>query len=103
MGRTKFATDEERKVAELLDSYGIAWDYEPKTFVLERYPDGKIAKAFTPDFYLPRHRIFIEVTVARDMNKKNRKMRLMRSEHPGVDVRLMGRRDLEQLFRGKGR
>ncbi|NDH96949.1 MAG: cytidylate kinase-like family protein, partial [Actinobacteria bacterium] len=30
-----FAHESERQFADLLDAYGIRWDYEPTTFVLE--------------------------------------------------------------------
>ena len=35
-----------------LDAYGIRWDYEPTTFVLEVDAEGNTVEAFTPDFYL---------------------------------------------------
>ena len=32
----RFAHNAERQFAKLLDFYAIAWEYEPRTFVLER-------------------------------------------------------------------
>jgi hypothetical protein len=49
-----FAHPAEEELAELLDEQGIAWEYEPQTFPLERGPDGTVHQAITPDFYLPR-------------------------------------------------
>ena len=48
-----FAHPAEEELAELLDEQGIAWEYEPQTFPLERGPDGTVHQAITPDFYLP--------------------------------------------------
>ena len=30
-----FAHDSEKRIAELFDFYGVSWEYEPITFVLE--------------------------------------------------------------------
>src|SRR5476651_772191 len=48
----RFAHAAELEYAKILDFYGIPWMYEPTTFVLERDADGRVAEAFTPDFYL---------------------------------------------------
>jgi len=34
--QVRFAHNSERQFAKLLDFYGIVWDYEPRTFTLER-------------------------------------------------------------------
>ena len=31
----------------------VPWEYEPRSFVLERDAEGRVTSAFTPDFYLP--------------------------------------------------
>ena len=89
-----------RRVAELLDSYGIAWEYEPRTFVLERDRAGNPRSAFTPDFYLPDHDLYLEVTTLRQslVTRKNRKVRQLREQQPGVQVRILYQRDIERLF-----
>src|SRR5471032_3263047 len=43
----RFANDTERDLSRLLDYHGIAWQYEPHTFVLEAGPDGEVRVAFT--------------------------------------------------------
>jgi hypothetical protein len=48
----------------LLDFYGIAWDYEPTEFVLERDRVGNPVQAFRPDFYLPAYDLYLEVTTS---------------------------------------
>ena len=94
-----FAHESERRIAELLDFYEIAWEYEPRTFVLETASDGRLRTAFTPDFYLPDHDLYLEVTTLRQslVTRKNRKVRLLRQTHPDVRVRILYRRDLDRL------
>ena len=95
----RFANRSELECAKILDYYGIAWDYEPRTFVLERDDEGRVVSAFTPDFYLPEQDLFIEVTVMRQalVTRKNRKLRELRRLYPDVRVKLFYRRDLESL------
>jgi hypothetical protein len=91
----RFAHNSEFQFAKLLDFYGIAWEYEPREFVLERDRLGNPVQAFCPDFYLPSEDIFIEVTTLNQklVTKKNRKVRLMRELYPDVQVRMMYQRD----------
>ena len=96
----EFAHKSERRVAELLDSYDIAWHYEPRTFVLERNVDGNPRSAFTPDFYLPDHDLYLEVTTLRQslVTRKNRKVRQLREQQPDIQVHILYQRDIERLF-----
>jgi hypothetical protein len=59
----RFANQAELECAKILDFYGVPWDYEPRTFVLERDEEGQVVEAFTPDFYLPEQGLYLEVTV----------------------------------------
>ena len=95
-----FSHDSERQVADLLDFYEIAWEYEPRTFVLEADRDGNPPTAFTPDFYLPEHDLYLEVTTLRQslVTRKNRKVRMLRERHPGIRVRILYRSDLDRLL-----
>jgi hypothetical protein len=95
-----FAHDTERFFAELLDYYGISWEYEPVEFVLSWSKDGQPAAGFRPDFYLPDHGIFVELTTLRQdlVTEKNRKVRRLEQLYPGVTVKLLYRRDVEDLF-----
>ena len=52
-GAPRFVNEVELECAKILDYYGVPWQYEPRTFVLERDADGRVIEAFTPDFYLP--------------------------------------------------
>ena len=80
----RFAHNSERQFAKLLDFYGIAWEYEPRTFTLERDRDGRPVQAFTPDFYLPAYDLYIEITTLNQklVTKKNRKARRLRRAVP---------------------
>jgi hypoxanthine phosphoribosyltransferase len=95
----RFANEVELECAKLLDFYGVPWDYEPRTFVLDKDADGRITSAFTPDFYLPEQELFVEVTVMRQslVTRKNRKLRELRRLYPDVRIKLFYRRDIERL------
>ena len=97
--KPSFANQSELECAKILDYYGVRWDYEPQSFVLERDDDGKVVSAFTPDFYLPEQNLFIEVTVMKQslVTRKNRKIRELRRLYPHVRVKLFYRRDIERL------
>lgn len=95
-----FAHESERQVAELLDFYGIVWEYEPRTFVLERDRQGHPRSAFTPDFYLSDYDLYLEVTTLRQalVTRKNRKVRRLRAQRPDLRIRILYRRDIDSLF-----
>lgn len=95
----RFANRIELECAKILDWYGIPWAYEPTSFVLERAPDGRVTRAFTPDFYLPETDLYVEVTVMKQslVTRKNRKLRELRELYPHVNVKLFYRRDIERL------
>jgi hypoxanthine phosphoribosyltransferase len=95
----RFANRSELECAKILDYYGVPWEYEPRSFVLERDAEGRVLSAFTPDFYLPEQDLFIEVTVMKQslVTRKNRKLRELRRLYPGVRVKLFYRRDIESL------
>ena len=95
----RFANDAELECAKLLDFYGVPWEYEPRTFVLERDEQGRVVEAFTPDFYLPEQDLFVEITVMKQslVTRKNRKLRKLRQLHPEVRVKLFYKRDIERL------
>lgn len=87
----------EREVADVLDALHVAWDYEPRMFELEVKENGHVASGFRPDFYLPEHDLYLEVTKAKVMTDKNRKVRLLRETHPDVQIELIGRHDFANL------
>jgi hypothetical protein len=97
---TRFAHHSELQFARLLDFYGVAWEYEPTTFVLERDRAGNPAQAFTPDFYLPAYDLYIEITTLNQklVTKKNRKVRRLLELHPEVRVKVLYQRDYVGLL-----
>ncbi|MEX0666074.1 MAG: hypothetical protein WD598_15090 [Acidimicrobiia bacterium] len=98
--QVRFAHNSERQFAKLLDFYGIAWEYEPRTFTLERDRQGNPVQAFTPDFYLPTYDVFIEITTLNQklVTKKNRKARRLQEQHPEVQVKVLYQRDYLHLL-----
>ena len=95
-----FAHPVERELARLFDQHGISWEYEPRTFVLERDSDGVVREAFTPDFFLLELDLYLECTVMRQelTTRKRRKAPRVRERY-GVDVQILSRRDLDRLAR----
>ena len=95
----RFANRSELECAKLLDYYGVPWEYEPRTFVLETDDEGRVTEAFTPDFYLPEQDLYLEITVMKQslVTRKNRKLREIRRLYPHVNVKLFYRRDIERL------
>ena len=95
----RFVNEVELECAKMLDFYGVPWEYEPRTFVLEQDEDGRVTSAFTPDFYLPEQDLYVEVTVMRQslVTRKNRKLRELKRLYPEVKVKLFYRRDIERL------
>jgi hypothetical protein len=94
-----FANEAEVECARILDFHGIAWEYEPHSFVLEEDENGRVLEAFTPDFYLPEQDTYLEVTVMKQslVTRKHRKIRKLRERYPDVKIKLYTRRDFERL------
>jgi hypoxanthine phosphoribosyltransferase len=95
-----FAHNSERQFAKLLDFYGIEWQYEPHTFVLDRDPRGNPLEAFSPDFFLPAYDLHIEITTLKQklVTKKNRKVRKLTERYPDVNVTILYQRDYLNLL-----
>jgi hypothetical protein len=95
----RFASQAELECAKVLDYYGVPWEYEPTTFVLERDEQGRVTEAFAPDFYLPDQDLYVELTVMKQslVTRKNRKLRKLRERYPDVKIKLFYKRDIERL------
>ena len=95
----RFAHASEEEFARILDFYHIAWQYEPRTFAIEWDAGGNITKSFTPDFYLPEHDLYIELTTLKQalVTKKNRKVRLLRELYPDVNIKVLYAADYRKL------
>ena len=68
--------------------------------MLERAEDGSPTWAFSPDFYLPDHGRYIEVTTLNQklVTKKHRKLRRLRELQPLIDITLLYQRDYLELL-----
>jgi len=97
--RPRFANRAELECAKVLDYYGVPWEYEPRTFVLETDAAGRVTEAFTPDFFLPDQDLYLEITVMKQslVTRKNRKLRKLRARYPEINIKLFYKRDLERL------
>lgn len=98
-GRVAFAHPSEAEFARLLEFYRIQWQYEPTTFPL-RSEGGHIVEQFSPDFYLPEHDLYVELTTMKQslITRKHRKLRRLREVYPEINVVLLTRRDYYQLL-----
>ncbi|NLG72921.1 MAG: hypothetical protein GX495_12895 [Chloroflexi bacterium] len=95
-----FAHPAEKIFAQILDFYGLSWQYEPHTFPLEWDAEGNVVEAFTPDFYLPEQDLYIELTTLRPKlsNHKNRKLRRLKELYPEINIKLYKRREMRNLM-----
>ncbi len=103
-GQVRFAHPSERLFASLLDLYDVRWEYEPVEFTLQ-WDEAGVAKAgFRPDFWLPEHRCFVELTTAdqRLVTRKNAKVRRFRTLYPEVPVLVVYQRDFRALLSAHG-
>jgi hypoxanthine phosphoribosyltransferase len=100
----RFSHPSEAEFAQLLDFYGIPWQYEPHTFVLQEDEAGNPLVAFSPDFYLPEQDLYVETTTLRQklITKKNRKIRQLRERHPEINIKLFTRKDFRTLLANWG-
>ncbi|HEX2110285.1 MAG TPA: hypothetical protein VHF67_01915 [Gaiellaceae bacterium] len=100
----RFVNRAELEVAKLLDFYGIPWEYEPRSFVLETDSEGRVREATRPDFYLPEQDLYLEITTMKQslVTRKNRKLRKLRERYPDVKVKLFYKRDFERLLQKYG-
>lgn len=98
--RPPFAHESEEEFGKLLDFYGIRWEYEPRSFPLERDETGRVVESFSPDFYLPDFDLYIELTTLKQslVTKKNRKVRRLRELYPDIRLKIFYGRDYRSLL-----
>lgn len=96
----KFVHPAEETFAQILDFYGIPWEYEPRTFPLEWDDEGNVREAFAPDFYLPEQDLYVELTTLRPQlsSNKNRKLKRFQELYPEVNIKLFKRREIRNLM-----
>jgi cytidylate kinase len=97
--RVAFNHPSEELFANLLDFYGIAWEYEPRSFPLQWDKNGKVIEAFTPDFYLPEFDLYVELTTMKQalVTRKNRKVKLLKAIYPHVNIQVFYQKDFQAL------
>jgi cytidylate kinase len=97
--RPAFKNAAESEFAKILDRYQIEWKYEPKTFPIEWDAEGNVTLAFSPDFYLPRFDTYIELTTMNQkyVTSKNKKMKKMRELYPGINIKMVYKKDFNSL------
>jgi hypoxanthine phosphoribosyltransferase len=97
--RISFVHPAELEFARFLDHYRIRWAYEPVAFPVA-WENGKVSEMFAPDFFLPEHDLYVEITTMKQslVTPKNRKVRRLRELYPDVNVKLVYRKDFEQLL-----
>jgi hypoxanthine phosphoribosyltransferase len=94
-----FAHESEEEFARILDFYGVAWEYEARSFTL-REEEGRIRAAFTPDFYLPDLDLYIELTTLKQslVTEKHRKLRTLQQLYPEIQIKLLHKSDYLSLL-----
>ncbi len=90
-----FKNPTEEEFAHILDAYHIEWKYEPKTFPVQWDSEGNVTMAFSPDFYLPRFDLYLELTTMNQkyVTTKNKKLRLVRELYPGTNIKIVYKKD----------
>ena len=94
-----FAHPSELEFAQILDFYGLKWQYEPRSFPL-RYEGEKIAEMMTPDFYLTDLDLYLELTTLKQslVTEKNRKVRMVKELYPEINIKLLYRKDFHRIL-----
>jgi hypoxanthine phosphoribosyltransferase len=98
--RGLFSHPSEQIFANLLNFYRIEWEYEPRSFPLQWDKDGRVIESFTPDFYLPELDLYVELTTMKQslVTKKNRKVKLLRTMYPHLNIQVFYQKDVQNLI-----
>ena len=90
----------EEAFSRILNFYGVAWEYEPRTFPLKWDEDGNVIEAFKPDFFLPEQNLYVELTTLRPKLtlRKNRKLKRVKELYPDINIKLFKRRELRNMM-----
>ncbi len=95
---TRYAHELEKDFADILDSFGIKYEYEPRTFVIQEDENGQPKRGFTPDFFLPEFNVYVEITSMNGShcNKKRRKIEAIEKLY-GVKTILFKKPEINEL------
>ena len=96
----EFKNESELEFARLLNLYHIEWRYEPKFFPVEWDTDNHVTMAFSPDFYLPKFDIYLELTTMnqRYVTAKKKKLQKLKELYPDINVKIIYKRDFLSLI-----
>lgn len=94
-----FAHPSEEEFTRILDFYNMEWAYEPRSFPL-KWDGDRVTKMFTPDFYLPKLDLYVELTTLKQslVTDKNRKLRQLRKLYPEIKITLLYKSDYDHLL-----
>ncbi|MGE3797614.1 MAG: hypothetical protein AB7G88_07215 [Thermomicrobiales bacterium] len=95
-----FAHPTEQDLARVFSYFRVNWVYEPTTFHLEVDDAGRPTEQVCPDFYLPDHDMYVELTTMRQklVTRKNRKIRRLKEAFPSLRIKLLYRKDYDLLM-----
>ncbi len=95
-----FKNESEAEFAKLLNLYHLDWRYEPKFFPVEWDEDGNVTIAFSPDFYLPKFDLYLELTTMnqRYVSAKKKKLKKLQELYPGIKVKIIYKRDFLSMI-----
>jgi len=80
-----FRSGLEEAIADELEKAQITFEYEETKL---KYIKPQKAHTYTPDFYLPKQKIFIE-TKGMYTTADRQKMKLVKAQHPDLDIRFI--------------
>ena len=91
----------EIEFAKILDRYHIDWRYEPRTFPVEWDEAGRVTLAFSPDFYLPRFNLYLELTTMKQkyVSEKRKKLKKLHELYPDTNVRIVYKDDFSNMVK----
>jgi hypothetical protein len=90
----RFRSNYEREVCSLLDDENVPFEYES----INLYYEVSEQRKYTPDVVLPNG-IILELK-GRFTSNDRKKMLLVISQHPGLDIRMVFQRHTNKLFKG---
>ncbi|NLJ94878.1 MAG: cytidylate kinase-like family protein [Clostridiaceae bacterium] len=96
----EFKNESELEFVHLLNLYDIEWRYEPKSFPVEWDEQNQVTMAFSPDFYLPKFDLYLELTTMNQkyVSAKKKKLEKLKELYPDVNVKIIYKRDFLSLI-----
>jgi hypothetical protein len=92
-----FAHESEEMFADVLDTLELEWEYEPTVFIIKEV-NGRVKRAFRPDFYLPDLDLYIEISTCTNRRRKRRKVEAAQERYPDANIILLLSDRLNEIF-----